>query len=299
MQIEYCDFCTRACKWRAKYAERMSILVRVAKIPPKADPMSKTAPAASYEPFTLNVAIQLAAPYSWFAAIMPTLLAASAAIACGYAVSAHMALVLMVICILMQCSVNTFNDYFDFVKGTDSAEDNVEEGDAALIYNNVNPACAKWLAIGFLAAAFALGLYVISQAGLVPLGIALVGAGVVVLYSGGKTPISYLPIGELVSGFTMGGLIPLACFYVLTGTLDARMLLWALPTTLGIGLLMMSNNTCDIEKDTVAGRKTLPLLLGRAKAVRVYHGVVFAWIAAIVVLVGVFFIARKALEKKM
>ena len=39
----------------------------------------------------------------------------------------------------MQASVNTFNDYYDFVKGTDSADDDVEVSDATLVYNNVNP----------------------------------------------------------------------------------------------------------------------------------------------------------------
>ena len=52
---------------------------------------------------------------------------------------------------------------------------------------------------------------------------------------------------------------------------------------------MMTNNTCDIEKDVEAGRRTLPVLLGRDRARAAYHGLVFAWLASIVVLVGAFF----------
>ncbi|MFR1639838.1 MAG: prenyltransferase [Eggerthellaceae bacterium] len=110
-----------------------------------------------------------------------------------------------------------------------------------------------------------------------------------VLYSAGKTPISYLPIGELVSGFVMGGLIPLASYQALTGALDLRALLWAVPTILGVGLIMFTNNTCDVEKDVESGRRTLSVLLGRERARKLYHGVVYAWAAAIVVLVAVFF----------
>ena len=41
-----------------------------------------------------------------------------------------------------------------------------------------------------------------------------------------------------------------------------RALLWAVPTVLGVGLIMLTNNTCDVEKDVEAGRRTLPVLLG-------------------------------------
>lgn len=211
-------------------------------------------------------AVQLAAPHTWPAAILPTLVATSAAAATGHVISPIMACVLLAICILMQASVNTFNDYYDFVKGTDSADDDVEISDATLVYNNVNPACALRLGIGFLVAAFLLGAYVIWQAGWIPLAIGVVGAVFVVVYSAGKTPVSYLPIGEAVSGGVMGGLIPLACYQALTGDLNWLMLLWAVPEIIGVGLIMMTNNTCDIEKDIPVGRQTLPAKLGREKA---------------------------------
>ena len=96
-------------------------------------------------------------------------------------------------------------------------------------------------------------------------------------------------MGEAVSGLVMGGLIPLACYQALTGTLDARALLWAAPTIVGVGLIMMTNNTCDVEKDVEVGRRTLPVLLGRERARRLYHGLVAAWMAAIVAIVAAFF----------
>lgn len=234
------------------------------------------------------MAVQLAAPHTWPAAILPCLVAVCAAATTQH-VSMLMACVLLAICILMQASVNTFNDYYDFVKGTDSKEDGVEESDATLVYNNVNPKAALALGIGFLAAAFALGGYVIYCAGWIPLAIGIVGALFVVLYSAGKTPVSYLPLGEAVSGLVMGGLIPLACYQALTGSLNWLMLLWAVPEIIGVALIMLTNNTCDIEKDIEAGRKTLPVLLGRTGARSLYRGALIVWIASIVVLCAVFF----------
>lgn len=235
------------------------------------------------------MALQIAAPHTWPAAILPALIAMACAAANGYAVSAVMALVLLAICILMQAAVNTFNDYYDYVKGSDSAEDNVDPTDAVLVYNNVNPRSALMLAVGFLVVAFALGAYVIWQAGWIPLAIGILGSIVVVLYSAGKTPISYLPIGELMSGFVMGGLIPLACYQALTKCFDPIMLVWALPTIIGVGLIMLTNNTCDVEKDIESGRKTLPVLLGRSRARTLYHALVWIWIALIIVNVLIWF----------
>lgn len=235
------------------------------------------------------MALQIAAPHTWPAAILPALIAMACAASNGYAVSAVMALVLLAICILMQAAVNTFNDYYDYVKGSDSAEDNVDPTDAVLVYNNVNPRSALMLAVGFLVVAFALGAYVIWQAGWIPLAIGIVGAIVVVLYSAGKTPISYLPIGELMSGFVMGGLIPLACYQAITKCFDPIMLIWALPTIIGVGLIMLTNNTCDVEKDIESGRKTLPVLLGRSRARTLYHALVWIWIALVIVNVLIWF----------
>ncbi len=235
------------------------------------------------------MALQIAAPHTWPAAILPALIAMACAAANGHAVSAVMALVLLAICILMQAAVNTFNDYYDYVKGSDSAEDNVDPTDAVLVYNNVNPRSALMLAVGFLVVAFALGAYVIWQAGWIPLAIGIVGAIVVVLYSAGKTPISYLPIGELMSGFVMGGLIPLACYQAITKCFDPLMLVWALPTIIGVGLIMLTNNTCDVEKDIESGRKTLPVLLGRSRARTLYHALVWIWIALVIVNVLIWF----------
>ena len=226
---------------------------------------------------TPRMAFNLAAPHTWPAAIMPTLVAACMATRAG-SVSVTMTFVLLVIVVLMQSAVNTFNDYYDYVKGTDTDADNVDPSDSVLVYNDIDPKSALHLAISFLVAAFALGVYAIVKAGFIPLVIALIGALFVVAYSAGKSPISYLPLGEFVSGFVMGGLIPLAVYQVLTGILDFSILALSIPMIVGVGLIMMTNNTCDIERDLVADRKTLPVLLGRERARRLYHVLVIVWL---------------------
>ncbi|MEG0147165.1 MAG: prenyltransferase [Raoultibacter sp.] len=242
-----------------------------------------------YAPLKPRLMVQLAAPHTWPAAILPVLFATALAAVYTHSVSVTLTLALLCICTLMQSAVNTINDYYDFIKGTDTAENQDDPTDAVLVYNKVNPRSVFRLALAFLGVAFVLGIYVIACAGWIPLAIGLAGAAIIMLYSAGKSPISYLPVGEFVSGIAMGGLIPLACFQALTGIFDLRVVWLSLPLVCGIGLIMFTNNTCDIEKDIEAGRKTQSVLLGRARARRLYHGVLYLWIAAIIVLVGLFF----------
>ena len=82
--------------------------------------------ASAYGRLTPRMAWQLAAPHTWPAAILPVLVAAAAAAVTSFSISATMVCVLLVICVLMQSAVNTFNDYYDYVKGADSADDNVD-----------------------------------------------------------------------------------------------------------------------------------------------------------------------------
>lgn len=245
----------------------------------------------SYSPLMPSLAFQLAAPHTWVAAIMPVLFSIEySAITYSGKVSILLALILLAICILMQSAVNVLNDYFDFKKGTDSAENSSDDAfDAVLVYNNLNPKSVCSLAIGFLIVAAGMGFYLVYLTGWILLVIGLIGALIVFLYSGGKTPISYMPIGELVSGFVMGGLIPLACCYTLSGVFEPLVLLVALPFIFGIGMILFTNNTCDIEKDINAQRKTISVVLGRDMAPNYYHVAILVWIVLIAVLVGLFY----------
>lgn len=257
---------------------------------PRPKPQPRQRPHVEQEPahrgkLTPKLIVELAAPHTWAASTMPVLLAISLCIADTSAISISTALILLVICVLMQSAVNTINDYFDYVKGADTVDNQDDPTDAVLVYNDIDPKQARNLALVFLGAAFLLGIFMIVRAGWIPLVIALIGAVIVFLYSGGRTPISYLPIGEVVSGFTMGGLIPLACYQVLTLDFSWMVLVYSIPLMIGIALIMMTNNTCDIEKDIVAERKTLPTLLGRDTSVTVYRSLLVIWLVAIALLV--------------
>ena len=238
---------------------------------------------------TPKLMLQLAAPHTWAASIMPVFFAMCLTAADDGTLSSLMVVVLLCISILMQSAVNAFNDYQDFVKGADSRENQEDPTDAVLVYNDVEPYGVRNLAVLFAALAFLLGIYVIVKAGWIPLVIAIIGAVCIFLYSGGPKPLSYFPVGEVVSGFVMGGLITLASYTALAGEFSWIVLLKSLPLMIGIALIMFTNNTCDIEKDKKVGRATLSVTLGRRDSVIVYHALIYLWIFLIALFVVIFY----------
>ncbi|MDR0425234.1 MAG: prenyltransferase, partial [Clostridiales Family XIII bacterium] len=200
-----------------------------------------------------------------------------------------MSLALMLIVILMQSAANTLNDYYDFVKGTDRPENSNDPADAVLVYNCIDPAHVRALGFAFLCAAGALGAYVVAEGGLVPLAAGAAGGLAVIAYSAGKSPISYLPLGELLSGIAMGGLVPFAAFAAFTREARFDVLLYSLPCIIGVGLVMMTNNICDIERDRESGRKTLPALLGRERARLLYRALFIAMLLSLPVIAALHF----------
>lgn len=244
-----------------------------------------------YTSLSPSLAFQLAGPHTCVAAVTPILLAYTyTGITYSGNINFFLALILLIISVCMQSAVNVLNDYFDYKKGTDSLDNSSEDAfDAVLVYNHINPRSVLFYAIAILVVAGALGIYLVVITGWPLLVIGLIGALAVVLYSAGKTPISYLPIGEFVSGIVMGGLITLASCYTLSGILDLRVLVISLPCIVGIGMILFTNNTCDIEKDIQARRKTLSVLLGREKAMKTYKATIVVWLLIIIAIVGIFY----------
>ncbi len=220
--------------------------------------------------------VNLAAPHTWGASVMPAVLALAVSIREAGSIPPDLAVCLFLVAVLMQSAVNALNDYADYIKGTDTQENSPDAEDAVIVYG-LKPATARNLGIAFLAAAAIPGLYTVYYCGAAPLIIGVIGGLVIVAYSAGRLPLSYLPVAELVSGFVMGGLIPLAGVQLLTGKLRFAVLWKALPMILGIGMVMMSNNGCDIARDRDAGRRTLPCLLGEQKTGTVYRLMLVVW----------------------
>jgi 1,4-dihydroxy-2-naphthoate octaprenyltransferase len=187
---------------------------------------------------------------------------------------------LAAVCVLMHSSVNALDDYFDLMRGTDRPEDNVEAYDALLIHTDLAPRWALRIGVSYLAAGALVGLWVVWRTSLAPLVFGVAGGAVVVLYTAGALPLSHLPVGEVVSGVTIGGLLPQGVASAF-GLASWELFFGSTPLIVGIALVMMTNNVCDIERDSAAGRRTLPVLLGRPRARSLYRALAALWLLAV------------------
>lgn len=240
---------------------------------------------------TLRVAISMITPGAVIlSALAPAVFGLLLAILHQGSVSVSLSILLMLIPSLMNAAGNVLNDYYDYVQGNDTKDNIVSEDDGPLAYHQVEqPKTAFWFGMVLLVIAGGLGIYVILQTGILPAIIGIIGGVVLLTYSGGFLPTSYMPIGEVLSGFTMGGLIPLGVYTALTGSLDLIVLLQAMPMMLIITQFMLCNNTCDIQRDKVAGRKTLPILIGGVSAKRLANRLNAFWMISLCLLIAFFF----------
>ncbi len=224
---------------------------------------------------SVRAVVELAAPQTWSASILPVVLATALAIAVEGTFSFGLFFSILATSILLQCAVNTLNDYSDFIAGVDTAENCDDPTDASLVYHDFEPVLAFAIGVAFIGAALLCGLYAIIVAGPLLILFGFIGAVVIFCYSYGAWPISYTPSGEFFSGFVMGGIITFATYYALTGHLSWQAALYSVPLIITIGLIMLTNNSCDIEKDSAADRHTLPGRIGRERAKRL-HVILFA-----------------------
>ncbi len=125
-----------------------------------------------------------------------------------------------------------------------------------------------------------------------------------VFYTYGPIPISRQPLGEIFSGLFYGLLIPFILLYInmpkgtyfTVGfsfrTISLNLQLFPLISVLLLSIapvcvtanIMLANNICDVEKDILVKRYTLPYYLGR-KALYLYAGLYYATYAATVLMV--------------
>ena len=125
-----------------------------------------------------------------------------------------------------------------------------------------------------------------------------------VFYTYGPVPISRMPLGELLSGFFYGVLIPFILVYINSpagtylslhvnlSTISLDIQVWPIITLLLLSVapfcttanIMLANNICDLEKDIAVKRHTLPYYIGE-KALYLFAGLYYITYAATILMV--------------
>ena len=197
----------------------------------------------------------------------------------GYALLAFFGL------LLAHISVDVLNEYFDYKSGIDleTVRTPFSGGSGALPAGLISPKQALWLGLGSFLAIIPVGIYFTIVSGLLLLPLLLVAAVCIILY----TPfILKLRWPEWAPGLGMGALPVLGAYFVQTGAYTFPAVVACIPSGILVHNLLLLNEFPDVEADSKAGRRTLPITMGRAKAGILYSVltvVVYLWIIGWVV----------------
>jgi 1,4-dihydroxy-2-naphthoate octaprenyltransferase len=91
-----------------------------------------------------------------------------------------------------------------------------------------------------------------------------------ITYTSGKRPYGYVGLGDLSVLIFFGWVGVLGVYYLHTHSLDWSLLLPATSCGLFAVCVLNINNIRDIESDTLTGKRSVPVRIGREKAI-IYH----------------------------
>ncbi|HYY07506.1 MAG TPA: 1,4-dihydroxy-2-naphthoate polyprenyltransferase, partial [Actinomycetota bacterium] len=231
----------------------------------------------------MNVWVAGARPRTLGVGIVPVLVGAASAptfVAWRFAAA-------LVVAIGLQVGVNFANDYFDGIRGVDTAG---RLGPPRLVATGAvsarSVAAAALISI-FVAGAAGLALALVSS----PVLILFVGALALVAaatYSGGPKPYAGLGLGELMVFLFFGLMATCGTAFVMAETVPAAA--WWSGSVLGLlaVAVLVANNLRDIPTDTEVGKRTLAVRLGDRGTRRLYRACMAGGFATIVVGVLVF-----------
>ncbi len=177
--------------------------------------------------------------------------------------------------LLAHAANNVLNDLMDYRSGVDTP-------DYFRVQYSPHPIHAGWATQGQLLVAFllfsgldlALLLYFVSLQGWGVAAFAVSGFLISVLYVGGTYSLKFTGLGEIAVLLVWGPLMVGGMYYVLAGSLPGGVVLASLPYALLVTTVILGKHIDKREKDAGKGIKTLPVLLGHARALELTKGMI-------------------------
>ena len=196
------------------------------------------------------------------AAVVPVLIGSGVAL--GYdRFSWWRALLALVVALALQVGVNYANDYSDGVRGSDERR----VGPVRLVAAGLAP--PKQVLFAALAGFFVAGTAGLALAAVTSWWLLAVGAACIAaawFYTGGPKPYGYNGLGEIFVFVGFGVVAVAGTAYVQMKEFSWLGLAASVPAGLLACALLMVNNLRDIRTDTVAGKRTLAVMLGDGRS---------------------------------
>lgn len=173
--------------------------------------------------------------------------------------------------ILIHTATNLNNDYFDVRGGVDTLDTSTAQyRPHPLLEGQLEPRQVLIGSIVFYALGAVVGLYLAATRGWIVLMIGLLGALISVGYTTPPFKFKYKALGEIVGFLVWGPLIVEGAYFVQTQTLSESVFWASLPLGGLMSPILLSNNLRDLEYDKRKEILTLPILMGKQNALRLY-----------------------------
>jgi len=182
--------------------------------------------------------------------------------------------------VMFQAAGNLISDYFDYKWGVDREDTYVSS--RSLVEKKFRPETILYYGVSFLFAGILLGLFLLSRTGMPLLYIGLFGVIAAAFYYQFK----YRALGDVLIFIVYGPLISMGTFYVMTSSLDWKIIAISLPLSCITVDILHANNTRDIAQDRRANIKTLAMLLGVKGSIFEYKILIYAAYLLLIALVG-------------
>jgi len=193
--------------------------------------------------------------------------------------------------LLIHIGVNLANEYGDHVTGNDAANltpTPVSGGSRVIQEGLIAPRAILGASLASLVLGGCLGLYLNAVVrGNVILALGLIGIFLGYFYSGSPLRLGYRGLGEVAVAVGFGPLTVVGSYYVQVESLSGRAFLISLPVGILIALVLLINGFPDHDADLATGKRTLVVLLGRRRAVALYHALLLAAYTSVATLVAV------------
>ena len=191
--------------------------------------------------------------------------------------------------VALQILSNLANDYGDSIHGADS---DIRMGPLRMVQSGNISSQQMKLGIGISGLiALALGLmliYISLQLSMTSLLFLVFGIGALIAavnYTMGKNPYGYVGLGDFSVFIFFGWLGVMGTYFLLTKTLDWSIMLPATSCSLFAVAVLNLNNIRDIESDQLVGKISIPVRIGREKAVIYHYALLIAGICCAIVYV--------------
>jgi 1,4-dihydroxy-2-naphthoate octaprenyltransferase len=225
-------------------------------------------PSPASRPSTLSIWVHAARPNTLPAAAAGVVVGLGAALCAGASFRVDTALGCLIVALLLQIVANFANDLSDFRRGADTdARQGPMRVTAAGLVTERQLEIAIAIVIGL---AGVVGLYLVAIGGWVLLALGALAIIAALAYTGGPFPYGYKALGE-VFVFLFFGLVAVAgTAYLQDLVLRPLYLVATLPPGALITAILVVNNLRDIPTDTIAGKRTLAVVIGKRWTQREY-----------------------------